>query len=47
MKLGNIFGAPATVAEQLGIFNNSGLGGPILRFDIGPHAEEMSRVSLE
>lgn len=44
---GYIFGAPATVAEQLRIFNTSGLGGLILRFDIGPHAEEMSRTSLE
>jgi alkanesulfonate monooxygenase SsuD/methylene tetrahydromethanopterin reductase-like flavin-dependent oxidoreductase (luciferase family) len=44
---GYIFGAPATVAEQLGIFDQSGLGGLILRFDIGPHAEAMSRASLE
>jgi alkanesulfonate monooxygenase SsuD/methylene tetrahydromethanopterin reductase-like flavin-dependent oxidoreductase (luciferase family) len=44
---GYIFGAPATVTEQLDIFTTSGIGGLILRFDIGPHAEEMSRASLE
>jgi alkanesulfonate monooxygenase SsuD/methylene tetrahydromethanopterin reductase-like flavin-dependent oxidoreductase (luciferase family) len=44
---GYIFGAPATVADQLGAFNASGLGGLILRFDIGPHGEETSRNSLE
>ena len=44
---GYIFGTPVTVAEQLRVFDKAGLGGLILRFDIGPHAEAMSRTSLE
>lgn len=44
---GYIFGTPKTVAEQLAVFDASGLGGLILRFDIGPRAEELSRNSLE
>jgi alkanesulfonate monooxygenase SsuD/methylene tetrahydromethanopterin reductase-like flavin-dependent oxidoreductase (luciferase family) len=44
---GYIFGAPETVAAQLAVFDKAGLGGLILRFDIGPHAEDMSRASLE
>ncbi|HLI21507.1 MAG TPA: LLM class flavin-dependent oxidoreductase [Stellaceae bacterium] len=44
---GYIFGAPKTVAEQLAAFGPSGLGGLILRFDIGPRAAELSRASLE
>jgi len=44
---GYIFGTPATVAEQLRVFDKAGLGGLILRFDIGPHGEARSRTSLE
>jgi alkanesulfonate monooxygenase SsuD/methylene tetrahydromethanopterin reductase-like flavin-dependent oxidoreductase (luciferase family) len=43
---GYVFGAPATVAAELAAFGRAGLGGLIVRFDIGPMAAEQSRRSL-
>jgi alkanesulfonate monooxygenase SsuD/methylene tetrahydromethanopterin reductase-like flavin-dependent oxidoreductase (luciferase family) len=43
---GYIFGAPETVAERLKPFAEAGLGGLIIRFDIGPIASETSLASL-
>jgi alkanesulfonate monooxygenase SsuD/methylene tetrahydromethanopterin reductase-like flavin-dependent oxidoreductase (luciferase family) len=43
---GYVFGAPATVARQLAPFAKAGLGGLIIRFDIGPIPAEVSLNSL-
>jgi alkanesulfonate monooxygenase SsuD/methylene tetrahydromethanopterin reductase-like flavin-dependent oxidoreductase (luciferase family) len=44
---GYLFGSPATVAEKLSGFARAGLGGLILRFDIGPMPASISRACLE
>jgi hypothetical protein len=43
---GYVFGAPDTVAAELAAFGRAGLGGLIIRFDIGPMAAAQSRRSL-
>jgi alkanesulfonate monooxygenase SsuD/methylene tetrahydromethanopterin reductase-like flavin-dependent oxidoreductase (luciferase family) len=43
---GYILGAPETVARQLGEIGQAGIGGLIIRFDIGPMPMEDSRRSL-
>jgi alkanesulfonate monooxygenase SsuD/methylene tetrahydromethanopterin reductase-like flavin-dependent oxidoreductase (luciferase family) len=44
---GYVFGAPETVARELSVFATMGLGGLIIRYDIGPIAAAQSRASLE
>jgi alkanesulfonate monooxygenase SsuD/methylene tetrahydromethanopterin reductase-like flavin-dependent oxidoreductase (luciferase family) len=44
---GYVFGAPETVARELAAFARMGLGGLIVRYDIGPMAAATSRASLE
>jgi alkanesulfonate monooxygenase SsuD/methylene tetrahydromethanopterin reductase-like flavin-dependent oxidoreductase (luciferase family) len=44
---GYVFGAPETVARELSVFARMGLGGLIIRYDIGPIAAAQSRASLE
>ncbi|HUB95855.1 MAG TPA: LLM class flavin-dependent oxidoreductase [Stellaceae bacterium] len=44
---GYIFGAPETVAEKLMPFAEAGLGGAIIRFDIGPMPPHLSLASLD
>ena len=43
---GYILGAPATVARRLAELGKAGIGGLIVRFDIGPMPAEQSRRSL-
>jgi len=44
---GYVFGSPATVTERLRAFARAGLGGLIIRFDIGPIPASVSRASLK
>jgi alkanesulfonate monooxygenase SsuD/methylene tetrahydromethanopterin reductase-like flavin-dependent oxidoreductase (luciferase family) len=44
---GYVFGAPETVARELATFARMGIGGLIIRYDIGPMTAAQSRASLE
>ena len=44
---GLIFGSPDTVAEQLSVFRDTGIGGVILRFRLGPMTHEITARSMK